>query len=166
MGGRLIGTLRNETELALVERQHRPTIERRLAALLGDPAALAAGEVGFSHESSVSWVGRIKTEAVWDRLVRLREQALTQALPNVATLISGAMQAINGIRLAGVMREQIRFAPAGWQEVQRLRAYEVERDARLLGPKRYRSNNASLRRATTLGLFKIWCEGPRRSDNR
>lgn len=162
VAARLSAQFQDEVERILVERQHRPTIERRLGPLLADPTLLQAGDVQFPHESRLGWINKIATPEVWPRLVQLREQALRLALPNAASLITGTMNAIDGTRLAGVVRDQIPFAPADWHEVERLRAFEYERDARL------RETQATpfdeiirrLRRATTLGLFKIWCEGP------
>jgi hypothetical protein len=113
---RLTGELREEVEEALVARQHRPTIERRLAAVLGNPVVLRAGDVEMPRTSPLDWIGKITTDAVWPRLVHLREEALRLALPNVTTLVTAAMQRIDGLALAEVVRQQARYAPAQWQE--------------------------------------------------
>jgi hypothetical protein len=159
---RLTGELREEVEEALVARQHRPTIERRLAAVLGNPVVLRAGDVEMPRTSPLDWIGKITTDAVWPRLVQLREEALRLALPNVTTLVTAAMQRIDGLALAEVVRQQARYAPAQWQEGQILRAYEIERDTRLrnLQATAFDDILRRLRSATSLGLFKIWCEGP------
>ena len=69
---KLPGPLKNELDRELIDRQHRPTIERRCAALLADDAAMRAGEVAFPHDSSVGWIGRITGDVFWPRLVALR----------------------------------------------------------------------------------------------
>jgi hypothetical protein len=159
---RLTGELPEEVEGALVARQHRPTIERRLAAVLGNPVALRAGEVEMPRTSPLDWVGKITTGAVWPRLVQLREEALRLALPNVTTLVTAAMQRIDGLALAEVVRQQAQYAPAPWQEGQFLRAYEIERDTRPRNAQATAFDDIlrRLRSATSLRLFKIWCEGP------
>jgi hypothetical protein len=159
--GRLSGKLRDETELGLIERQNRPTTERRLAALLADDASIQAGEVSFPHDSPLGWVGHITSDVFWPRLVALRAQALRLSLPNVAGLITGVMAKIDGVRLAQVIREQIPVTPDAWREVQEVRATEYEREARLRQAQAtpFERIIGRLRRATTLGMFKIWCEG-------
>jgi len=150
------GELADEAEGLLISRQYRPTIERRLAALIADPA-----EVDSPFDSPLSWIGNIRLPEVWPRLVELRAQSLRLAFPNVASLITETMKRIDGMRLVGVIREQIDLAPPEWREAQHIRSFEYERDARLQEAQAtpFAEVIQRLRRATTLGLFKIWCEG-------
>jgi hypothetical protein len=159
--GRLQGNLKDETERGLIDRQHRPTIERRIAALLADDAAMQAGDVPPPHDWNLGWIGQITSDVFWPRLVALRAQALRLALPNMAGLITGIMSKIDGGRLAAVVRDQIAVAPAAWRDAQEVRATEYERDARLGKAQAtpFERIIHRLRRATTLGMFKIWCEG-------
>ena len=122
---------------------------------------MQAGEVSFPHDSSLGWIGHITSDVFWPRLVALREQALRLALPNVAGLVTGVMAKMDGVRLAAVVREQIPVTPAAWRDVQELRATEHERDARLSQAQAtpFERIIQRLRKATTIGMFKIWCEG-------
>ena len=148
-------------ERGLIDRQHRPTIERRLAALLADDAALQAGEVPFPHDSNLGWIGHITSDVFWPRLEELRAQTLRLAFPNMTGLITGVMAKMDGVQLAQVVRDQLPITPVAWREIQELRATECERDARLLAARAtpFERIIQRLRRATTLGMFKIWCEG-------
>ena len=161
LGSRLEGELNRAVEQGLLERQHRPTIERRIAAVLADDNAMQAGEAPFPHESDLVWIGHITSDVFWPRLVELRAQALRLELPNMAGLITGVMAKMNGVELAKVVREQIAVTPVAWQDVQELRATEYERDARLRQAQTtpFERIIQRLRRATTLSMFKIWCEG-------
>ena len=158
---KLPGPLKNELDRELIDRQHRPTIERRSAALLADDAAMRAGEVAFPHDSSLGWIGHITSDVFWPRLVALRIKALSLELPGLTGVITDAMANIDGIRTAQVIRYQIRETPADWREFQAVRAAEYEREAR------FREVQATpferiiqrLRVTTTLGMFKVWCEG-------
>jgi NACHT domain len=162
LGSRLTGALQLEVLDLLVECQHRPTIERRLAPLLQTPTLLQQGEVEFHQSSPLDWISKIATVDVWPRLVALREHSLRLALGNVSNMLTATMQRIDGIALADVVRSQASFAPADWQEGQHLRAYEIERDARLQAAQAtpFEEILNLLRRATTLSLYKVWCEGP------
>jgi hypothetical protein len=160
LAGRLDGTLRDEVERGLIERQHRPTIERRIATLLGDEAAMRAGDVPILHDGPLGWIGHIRNPQFWQRLVDLRAHALRLVLPNLASLISRTMASIDGVRLAAVVREQTPLAPAEWRDVQEMRAAEYEREARLRRAQATPFERVLQRlRGTTIGLFKIWCEG-------
>ena len=61
-----------------------------------------------------------------------------------------------------MIREQIPFAPLEWQERQGLQAFEIERDTHLRNAQTTPFDEIlrRLRQVTSLGLFKIWCEGP------
>lgn len=162
LASRLTDVLRQEVEKALIGRQHRPTIERRLAGLVGNPVALRAGDVEIPQTSPLEWIGKITTRSVWPRLVQLREEALRLALSNLTNLLTYTMQRIDGLGLADVVRQQAQYAPLEWREGQYLRAFEIERETRLRNAQATPFDEilARLRRATSLGLFKIWCEGP------
>jgi hypothetical protein len=160
LAGRIQGSLKDEAEQGLIERQHRPTIERRIATLLGDDEAMRAGEVSFPHDSQLSWIAHVKNDVFWPRLVELRAQALRLELSTVAGVVTEAMSRIDGVRLAGVVREQIPLTPVAWREVQELRAAQHEREARIRQAQATPFERVLQRlRATTIGLFKIWCEG-------
>ena len=158
---KLPSSLKNELDRELIDRQHRPTIERRIAALLADDAAMRAGEVAFPHDSSLGWIGHITSDVFWPRLVALRIKALSLELPRLSGLIANAMANIDGIRTAQVIRDQIPETPAGWREFQEARAAEYEREARLrqVQATPFERIIQRLRLTTTLGMFKVWCEG-------
>jgi hypothetical protein len=157
----LDGDRRGQIEGFLIERQHRPTVERRIAALLADDAAMQAGEAGVAEESSLSWIAEVKSDLYWNRLVQLRAHSLRLALPNLAGLITGAMNKIDGVRLAAVIREQMNVTPPEWCDVQEMRAAEYEREGRLRAAQAtpFERVIQRLRLATSLAMFKIWCEG-------
>jgi hypothetical protein len=118
------------------------------------------GEVEPPHDSTLSWIAGITNEAFWPRLVALRAQALRLALPHVTGLITGTMSKIDGVRLAAEIREQIPDAPAEWREAQGFLANEHEIEARLRDAQAQPFERVIQRlRVTTIGMFKIWCEG-------
>jgi len=152
---------KDEVELFLIERNHRPTIERRIAAILDNDAAMRAAEVPIPQTSPLSWIGHIRSDVYWDRLIALRAQSLRLELPNVAGAITGTMNNIDGVRLAAVILEQLPITPASWREVQRMSAGDYEREARLRQAQAIPFERViqKLRMATSLAMFKIWCEG-------
>ena len=122
---------------------------------------MRAGEVAFPHDSSLGWIGHITSDVFWPRLVALRIKALSLELPRLSGLIANAMANIDGIRTAQVIRDQITETPAGWREFQEARAAEYEREARLrqVQATPFERIIQRLRLTTTLGMFKVWCEG-------
>lgn len=146
----------------LIRRQHRPTIERRLADVLQNDDAIRAGEVEFPEDSPFGWFLRIRTVEVWDRLVTLRRRALELRLPCVTDQVTNLLARIDMRRLPDVIREQLPAAPPEWQDYQRIRAVEYERDARLQAAQQTTLDEVQRRltRDTTMRRFKVWCEGP------
>jgi hypothetical protein len=152
---------RDDLELFLVERNHRPTIERRLAAVLHNDAAMRSAEVAIHQPSPIAWLAHVRSADYWPRLVELRAQALRLNLPNVVGIIMAAMNNIDGVRLAAVVREQLPITPIAWREIQRLRAGDYEREARVRAARAtpFERVIQKLRMATSLAWFKVWCEG-------
>ena len=158
----LPGELREAAEDFLVEAQHRGTIERRLQHLLDDPEALASGEVDSHFDNPLDWVGRIRTPAVWDRLVGLRRLALRRGLDRVASLLENTLAQIDMMRAAEVIDRQVRDAPMTWRPFLRRRALEMTRDATIRAAQGVAFDGVlrRLENATTVNRFKIWVEGP------
>ena len=154
--------LGREADDFLVEAQHRGTIERRLRQLLGDPAALASGQVDIPFNNPLEWIGRIREPAVWDTLVRLRRLALQRELDRVASVLINTLAAIDMMRAAQVIVSQINDAPAPWRPSLRRWALEMERDATVRAAQgvAFEGVLRRLENATTLNRFKIWVEGP------
>ena len=161
LAGRTDAVQKEQIERFLIERGHRPTIERRIAALLADDATMQAGEVQFPHESTLSWIASIGSDVYWGRLEQLRAQSLRLALPSVAGLVTSTMNKIDGVRLAATVRQQLPITPAAWRDVQEMRAIEYEREARLRAAQGtpFQQVVQRLRRVTSLAMFKVWCEG-------
>lgn len=145
----------------LIRRQHRPTIERRLAQIIGDDTEIRAGEVEFWEDSPFRWVSKIKTPEVWDRLATLRERALTLQLPRVVGYVTDVMARIDLARVSDVVRQQIPIAPVAWQDTQRLRALEYEHDARRQATQKTSIDDVvrKMTQKTTMKRLKVWCEG-------
>ena len=154
--------LQHQAEDFLVEAQHRGTIERRLRHLQDNPEALASGEVDTHFDNPLDWVGRIRTAAVWDRLVSLRRLALRRELDRVATLLANTLVQIDMMRAAEVVDRQVRDAPMTWQPFLRQRALEMTRDATIRAAQgmAFEGVLRRLEGATTVNRFKIWVEGP------
>ena len=154
--------LTRETDDFLVEAQHRGTIERRLDALLNDPAALASGEVDRHFDNPLNWVGKIRGREVWDTLVRIRRLALQRGLDRVAGLFTNTLAGIDMMRASEVIDRQMNDAPAAWRPYLRRRALEMERDATIRAAQgvAFEGVLRRLENATALNRFKIWAEGP------
>ena len=154
--------LQHQAEDFLVEAQHRGTIERRLRHLHDDPEALASGEVDSHFDNPLDWVGRIRTPAVWGRLVSLRRLALRRELDRVANLLANTLAQIDMMRAAEVVDRQVRDAPITWRPFLRRRALEMTRDATIRAAQgvAFEGVLRRLEGATTVNRFKIWVEGP------
>jgi len=145
----------------LVERQHRPTIERALSQLLADDARLRSAEVPFPDMSPLDWIGGIRAEFAWDKLKRVRRKTLELNLDRLASVVTETMAKVDRARLAHVVREQLPFAPEAWRRFQAVRAMEYERDARLLGAQAapFERVIRKLKATTSMLALKLWCEG-------
>jgi hypothetical protein len=147
---------------ALVARQHRPTIERRLHALIGDPLAMKSGDVDFPEGQPLSWLFKIRTPDAWEGLTKVRVQALKFELPRMAYHTTRVLGNIDMDRLPQLIREQIPLTPDAWKDSQRVLALEFEREASIR-----KAQNTSfeivlqkLANSTSMKTFKLWCEGP------
>lgn len=146
----------------LIGAQHRGTIERRLRQLLGDPAALASGEMETHFNNPLAWVAKIREPAVWAILVRLRRLALQRELHRVASLLANTLAEIDMMRAAHVIDRQIPNAPISWRPALRRQALEMTRDATIRAAQgmAFEGVLRRLENATTVNRFKIWVEGP------
>lgn len=146
----------------LVARQHLPTIRRRLGQLLANDDEIRAGDVDFPEHSPLVWILSVKAEEAWDQLGDLRCRALTLSLPYMVEHLSRVLGRIDKQRLAGLVRQQLNVAPPGWQDSQRIRALEIQREATLERAQHTTFDSVIERMTanTTMKRFKLWCEGP------
>ena len=147
--------------LLLVERQARATIERALATLAANDAALIAGENSSGDISPSDWIGKIRESFAWKKLVDIRAKTLALELPNLAQMTTEALKRIDPNQPSQVIRDQLSKAPASWKRRQQMLAVEYEREARLM---RARSTPfevviAKLKGSTSMIALKVWCEG-------
>jgi hypothetical protein len=158
----LQGILRDQSEDILLKRQHRPTVERHLARLLGNDAVLRGGETSFPDDSPLDWITQLDKSHFWPRLETLRAMALRLDLPRVAGIVTDAMRKIDLDRLARVARKQLPITPVAWRDIQKVRVLEYEHEARLQRAQQtsFEVVLRSMERNSSLRRFKIWCEGP------
>jgi hypothetical protein len=114
---------------ALIEQQHRPSIEGALARLTDDE--LKAGNVSIPDTSPLGWLVKIKSDFAWDKLANLRTRALKLELPMLVGLITEALVRIDRGRTAALIRQQADLAPQGWRAAQVAQAIEQERTAKI-----------------------------------
>jgi len=147
--------------VALLEREHRPTIERSLSALLMDDNQLHDADVGFPMDSSLAWLGKIRAEFAWEKLANLREKTLRMGLGNLAGIITEALANINRKEIASLIRRQIPMAPQSWRAAQQARATEQEQRARVEEAQRtpFDAVLRKLKRTTSINRLKLMCEG-------
>jgi hypothetical protein len=112
----------------LVDRQHRPTIERSLARL-ADDQALRQGEVPMPNQTPLDWIAKIRADFALPRLIELRERALRLELSSVTQLLSNTIGKINRRELVRVIRRQMNITPPTWQRWQQFQLIEQERTA-------------------------------------
>jgi hypothetical protein len=145
----------------LIERQHRPTIERELAALIQDPVKLRAGESSDRYDSPYGWIGKIKSHWAWTRLRDLRQQTLKLELPNLCSLVTETMRQIAPQFLPEVLRNQLRDAPERWKSTQKKLAVDYEHQARILAAQQtpFAVVLTKLKTSTSIVALKIWVEG-------
>jgi hypothetical protein len=117
---------------SLVERQHRPTIERALTGLIEDPQKLRAAEGIGPSDTPIDWIEKIRSDFAWKKLKTLRELALSNALANVTSVITQTMARIDRRKLAKVVKQQIRYAPESGRLNQVSLAIRYEREARII----------------------------------
>jgi hypothetical protein len=145
----------------LVERQDRATIERALAALAADDAALRAGENGAGDISPSEWIGKVRENFAWKKLVDIRAKSLALELPNLVQTTTDALKKIDPDKLSQVVRDQVSKAPAEWKRHQLNLAVEYEREARLMRARSmpFEVVIAKLQGSTSMIALKVWCEG-------
>jgi hypothetical protein len=160
--GTLSDDLRITAELTLIEHQHRPTIWRRLNALLSDVSQLDAGNVEFPNETPLKWLSLIRVPETWSKFTTLRRIALERGLANTVGIISQTMAAIDAIKLAGVIRQQLEVTPDDWKPMQRVRAIEHERDGKMLAAQGAPFTKVLDRLVlySSSNRYKFWVEGP------
>ncbi len=146
----------------LIKRQHRPSIERRFAALMQNDAEIREGDTDFPDNSPLVWIADVRDDQYWGRLVALRERGLQLGLPRFVYHISNIMARNNLTRIADVIRAQLDVTPAAWRDSQVLIAAEYERNARIDAARRAPFDTVirKLTQTSTLKKFKVYCEGP------
>ena len=153
--------LRDYAFQALIERQHRPTIERNLSRLLEADADLSAGEVGPMEGSPLNWISKIRSEFAWEKLAKLRGIALQKNHPTVVGLLTDTLARTNKFETAKLVERQVKLAPVEWQHVQKAHAIRLEAEAKI---ERARSAPLAqvlqrLQGTTSLNLLLVFCEG-------
>jgi hypothetical protein len=153
--------LRDFAFQALIERQHRPTIERNLSRLLDAEVDLSAGEVGPMERPPLNWISKIRSEFAWDKLAKLRGMALQKNQPTVVGLLTDTLARTNKLETAKLVERQIQIAPIEWQHVQKAHAIRLEAEARI-----EKAQSAPLAQVlqrlqgtTSLNLLLVFCEG-------
>jgi hypothetical protein len=145
----------------LVNRQHRPTIERRLSQVLSDDNLLIGGEVELPRMGPLDWIGSIRLPEVWGKLLKLRSRALNLGLSRLVGTVTNAMAKIDEARLASSMAGQLAQAPRVWRPWQQARAIESRQRSRLAQARAidFVTVVTRLRMRSTNKLLKVWCEG-------
>jgi hypothetical protein len=153
--------LRDYAFQALIERQHRPTIERSLSRLLDTDTDLSAGEVGPMERSPLNWISKVRSEFAWDKLAKLRGMALQKNQPTVVGLLTDTLARTNKFETAKLVERQIKLAPVEWQHVQKTHAIRLEAEAKI-----EKAQSAPLAQVlqrlqgtTSLNLLLVFCEG-------
>jgi adenylate kinase family enzyme len=145
----------------LIKRQHRPTIERGLQALLDDSNLFKSHETAGPHDTALNWIRDISRLDSWDKLKKLREVALKQELPGLAGLVTDTMARIDIDRMSAVITQQLSTAPASWRQYQLNLVSQYAREARMLRGKAtpFESILTRLKVTTSMIALKVWCEG-------
>ena len=153
--------LREYAFQALIERQHRPTIERNLSRLLEAGTDLSAGEVGPMERSPFNWISKIRSEFAWDKLARLRGIALQKNQPSVVGLLTDTLARTNKFETAKLVERQVKLAPVEWQHVQKAQAIRLEAEAKIEGAQSAPLAQVlqKLQGTTSLNLLLVFCEG-------
>jgi hypothetical protein len=146
---------------ALVERQHRPTIERCLSQLLSSDAELSAAETERYGRSPLDWIAKIRDTFAWDKLEKLRGMALQKNQHMVAGLLTDTLAKIDRAATANLVYRQIELAPPAWRHIQQAQGIRLETEARIEKAKSAPLARVleKLRGATSLNLLLVFCEG-------
>jgi hypothetical protein len=152
--------LKNRAFETLVQRQHRPTIERALAHLTDDD--LRAGDVRLPRTSPLDWIVAIKSGFAWGKLEKLRARALQLELPMTVGLLTNALAGIDHSKAASLIRRQASLAPESWRSAQIAHAIEQERAAIIEAAQRtpFEDVLKKLKGSTSINRLKVLCEGP------
>ncbi len=158
---KLSDDLRASAELHLVDRGDRPTIEKRLSALIEMPSLLDSGEVERPHDNPLSWLTRIRADWAWEKLKKVRRLALVRNLPGVASVLTSALAAIDMIKAADVILEQIDLGPKDWEVANRRRARELQRDGTVLAAQSvpFERVLSRMAHASTMLIVRLVVEG-------
>lgn len=145
----------------LLQRQHRPTIERALARLLADEQELRRGETPIPYDSPLDWIAKIRADFALPRLIELREMALRLELSRVTQLLSNTIRGIDRRELVRVIRWQLNIAPVAWRRHQLSQAVEQERIAGIEEAQRTPFDEVikKLKGATSISRLVVLCEG-------
>jgi hypothetical protein len=145
----------------LLERRHRPTIERTLARLVRDEQELKRGEVPMPYDSPLDWIAKIQADFALPKLIELRERALRLELSSVTQLLSNTIGKINRRELVRVIRGQLDIAPAAWRRWQLTQAVEQQRMAGIEEGQRTPFDEVikRLKGATSINRLLVMCEG-------
>jgi hypothetical protein len=145
----------------LVERQHRPTIERALSQLVKDDETLKSGERYPPLDLPLGWIGKIRSEFAIDKLIALRAKLLSLALPGEVGLVTETLARIDRAKLAATVRRQIPLAPDEWKHAQLSIAIEQERLGRVesVHSSPFAVILRRLKGSTNLRRLKVVCEG-------
>jgi len=145
----------------LLDRQHRPTIERSLTRL-ADDQALRQGEVPMPNQTPLDWIAKIRADFALPRLIELRERALRLELSSVTQLLSNTIGKINRRELVRVIRRQMNVTPPTWQRWQQSQLIEQERTAVIEEGQQTPFDEVlkKLKGATSLNRLLVMCEGP------
>ncbi len=100
---------------ALIDRQHRATIERSLSELLTDDEKLKAGETNLPEISPLDWLGRIREDFARKKLVQIRAKALSLGLPNMSQVATVALKRVNPDTVFQVITDQLAETPPAWR---------------------------------------------------
>jgi hypothetical protein len=153
--------LRETAFRSLIDRGHRPTIERALSKLIGDDDSLKAGETDLPFDSTLAWVTRIRAHWAFPKLVELRGRTLDLRLSTVCSMVTETMARIDRTETARIIKNQISRAAPEWKQAQTLIAIEQERTAKIEGVQNtpFEKILAKLKGATSMQRLKLWCEG-------
>ncbi len=146
----------------LVERQHRPTIERSLSELIENEESLRAGEADAPFDSTLLWITKIRSDFAIPKLVQLRGKTLDFLLPRVCSIVTETLAHIDRRQAARTIKSQIPRAAPEWRQAQTFIAVEQERTAKIEGIQKsaFEEILARLKGATSMQRLKVWCEGP------
>ena len=146
----------------LIEREHRPTIERSLSQLIGDEQSLRAGETDLPFDSTLAWIAKIRSDFAIPKLVELRGKTLDFRLPRICSIVTETLARIDRRQAARTIKSQIPRAAPEWKQAQTFIAIEQERTAKIEGIQNTEFENilARLKGATSMQQLNVWCEGP------